>query len=90
MQASIALNHDLMREFFPFCRLTGPANVLIMPGLHSANIAAKLLQHIGGGHVIGPVLIGLSRPAQIVQLGATVNDLVTAAAFAAYESIAAE
>ena len=89
MQASIALNHDLMQEFFPFCRLSGPANVLIMPGLHSANIAAKLLQHIGGGHVIGPMLIGLSRPAQVVQLGATVNDLVTAAAFAAYESISA-
>jgi malate dehydrogenase (oxaloacetate-decarboxylating)(NADP+) len=88
MQASIALNHDLMREFFPFCRLSGPANVLILPGLHSANIAAKLLQHIGDGHVIGPVLVGLSRPAQVVQLGATVNDLVTAAAFAAYESIA--
>ena len=59
-----------------------------LPGLHSANIAAKLLQHIGDGHVIGPVLVGLSRPAQVVQLGATVNDLVTAAAFAAYESIA--
>ncbi len=88
MQASIALNHDLMREFYPFCRLSGPANVLIMPGLHSANISAKLVQQIGGGTVIGPILIGLAKPAQVVQLGATVNDLVTAAAIAAYESIA--
>ena len=87
MQANIALNYDLMRDLYPFCRLSGPANVLIMPGLHSANISAKLLQHIGGSTVIGPILIGLSKPAQIVQLSATVNDLVTAAALAAYESI---
>ena len=87
MQASVALNEDLMREFYPFCRLSGPANVLVMPGLHSANISAKLMQQIGGGHMIGPVLVGLAHPAQVVQLGATVNDLVTAAALAAYESI---
>jgi malate dehydrogenase (oxaloacetate-decarboxylating)(NADP+) len=87
MQANIALNYDLMRDLYPFCRLSGPANVLVMPGLHSANISAKLLQHIGGSTVIGPILIGLSKPAQIVQLSATVNDLVTAAALAAYESI---
>jgi malate dehydrogenase (oxaloacetate-decarboxylating)(NADP+) len=87
MQASIALNHDLLREFYPFSRLSGPANVLIMPGLHSANISAKLIQQIGGGTVIGPILIGLAKPAQVVQLGATVNDLLTAAALAAYESI---
>jgi malate dehydrogenase (oxaloacetate-decarboxylating)(NADP+) len=87
MQANIALNYDLMRDLYPFCRLSGPANVLVMPGLHSANISAKLLQHIGGSTVIGPILIGLSKPAQIVQLSATVSDLVTAAALAAYESI---
>ena len=86
MQASVALNHDLMRTFYPFCRLSGPANVLIMPGLHSANIAAKLNQQIGGGTVIGPMLIGLSKPAQVVQLGATVNDMVTAAALGAYDA----
>jgi malate dehydrogenase (oxaloacetate-decarboxylating)(NADP+) len=58
-----------------------------MPGLHSANISAKLLQKLGGGTLIGPLLIGLSKPAQIVPLGATVNDLVTAAAIAAHEAI---
>ena len=89
MQASVALNEDLMREFYPFCRLSGPANILIMPDLHSANISAKLMQHGGGGHMIGPILIGLAHPAQVVQLGATVNDLVTAAALAGYEAIAA-
>ncbi|MFQ5467210.1 MAG: NADP-dependent malic enzyme, partial [Kiloniellaceae bacterium] len=82
MQASVALDHDLMRRLYPFCRLSGPANVLIMPALHSANITAKLVQSAKVGAVIGPILIGLSKPAQIVQLGATVYDLVTAAALA--------
>ena len=87
MQANVALDGDLMRQLYPFCRLSGPANVLVMPGLHTANISAKLLQQLGGGHVIGPLLIGMSKPVQIVQLGATVNDLVTVAALAAYDSI---
>jgi malate dehydrogenase (oxaloacetate-decarboxylating)(NADP+) len=87
MQANVALDSDLMRQLYPFCRLSGPANVLIMPALHTANISAKLLQKLGGGHVIGPLLIGMSKPAQIVPLGATVNDLVTVAALAAYDSI---
>ncbi|HIP78075.1 MAG TPA: NADP-dependent malic enzyme [Kiloniellaceae bacterium] len=86
MQANVALNYDLMQDHYPVSRLSGPANVLVMPGLHSANITAKLVQQGGGGTVIGPVLIGLAKPAQVVQLGATVNDLVTAAALAAYES----
>ena len=62
------------------------ANVLVMPGLHSANITAKILHQVGGGTVIGPLLVGLSKPAQVVQLGATVSELVTAAAVAAYEA----
>jgi malate dehydrogenase (oxaloacetate-decarboxylating)(NADP+) len=86
MQANVALNYRLMKDLYPVSRLTGPANVLVMPGLHSANITSKLLQQAGGGTVIGPILIGLAKPAQVVQLGATVNDLVTAAALAAYEA----
>jgi malate dehydrogenase (oxaloacetate-decarboxylating)(NADP+) len=87
MQADVALNYDLMQARYPFCRLSGPANVLIMPALHSANISAKLLQHLGGGTVLGPILMGLAKPAQIVQTGATVSDLVTAAAFAAFDAM---
>ncbi len=87
MQADVALNFELMRERYPFCRLSGPANVLIMPALHSANITAKLLQYLGGGTVIGPVLIGLGKPVQIVQTGATASDLVTAGAFAAFDAL---
>ncbi len=82
MAADVALDPELM-ALYPFCRLTGPANVLIMPALHSANIAAKLLQQLGGGTVIGPLLVGLAKPVQIVPMGATVTDIVTAAAFAA-------
>jgi malate dehydrogenase (oxaloacetate-decarboxylating)(NADP+) len=87
MQANVALDFNLMRTLYPFCRLSGPANVLIMPALHSANIAATLLQQIGGGTVIGPLLSGLAHSAQIVQPNATVADLVNAAAIAAVDAI---
>ena len=80
-----ALDYDLMRRFYPFCRLSGPANVLIMPALHTADIGAKLLQKMGGT-VIGPIVMGLSKPAQIVPMGATVSDVVTAAALAAHDA----
>ncbi len=86
MAADIALDYDLMRRTYPFCRLTGPANVLIMPDLTSANITSKVLQHLGGGTVIGPILTGLSKSAQIVEMGATVTDIVNLAAIAAYDA----
>ncbi|TWA84407.1 allosteric NADP-dependent malic enzyme [Azospirillum brasilense] len=87
MSADVALDHQLMKRVYPFCRLSGPANVLIMPGLHSANITAKMLQKMAGGQMIGPLLIGLDKPAQIVTMGASVSDLVTAAALAAHDSL---
>jgi malate dehydrogenase (oxaloacetate-decarboxylating)(NADP+) len=87
MSAEVALNRTLMRERYPFCRLKGPANVLIMPGLNAANIASQLLEEMGGGRRVGPLLMGLDRPAQIVDLGATVADMVNIAALAAHEAI---
>jgi malate dehydrogenase (oxaloacetate-decarboxylating)(NADP+) len=84
MAADVALDAELMK-LYPFCRLSAPANVLIMPALHTANIASKLMHKLGGGTVIGPLLMGLEKPAQIVPIGATVSDLVTAAAFAAHD-----
>jgi malate dehydrogenase (oxaloacetate-decarboxylating)(NADP+) len=87
MSADVALDHRLMQQLYPFCRLSGPANILVMPDLHSANITAKLLPHLGGGTVVGPLLIGLARPVQIVNIGATVSDLVNLAALAAHDSI---
>jgi malate dehydrogenase (oxaloacetate-decarboxylating)(NADP+) len=89
MSPDVALDYTLMKNLYPFCRLTGPANVLVMPGLHSANIASQLVQKLGGGTVIGPLLIGLSRPAQIVQIGATVGEIVNMAALAAADAPAA-
>jgi len=87
MNVDVALNHALMRERYPFCRLTGAANVLIMPGMHAANIASQLLEEMGGGRRVGPLLMGLDKPAQIFDLGSTVSDMVNLAALAAHESI---
>ena len=83
MAADVALNMDL-REAYPFCRLSGPANVLIMPAFHSASISTKLLQELGGATVIGPILVGLDRPVQIVPLSANDAQLVNMAALAAF------
>ena len=86
MGVDVALDMSL-RKNYPFCRLSGPANILIMPGLHAANISYKLLQAVGGGTIIGPMLLGLEKPVQIVQMSATVNDLLQAAAIAAHDTI---
>jgi malate dehydrogenase (oxaloacetate-decarboxylating)(NADP+) len=85
MSAEVALDHDLMKQLYPFCRLSGPANVLVMPALHSASIASQLLAKLGGGVVIGPLLMGLDKPVQIVPMGASVSDIITMAAIAASE-----
>ena len=81
--ADVALNPELMTAY-PFCRLSGPANVLVMPAFHSASISTKMLQELGGATVIGPLLVGLDRPVQIVQLGAKDTQIVNMAALAAF------
>jgi malate dehydrogenase (oxaloacetate-decarboxylating)(NADP+) len=83
MAADVALNPEAAAPY-PFNRLTGPANVLIMPAFHSASISTKLLQELGGATVIGPLLVGLDRPVQIVPLGAKDATLVNMAALAAF------
>ena len=83
----MALNYDLIKQNYPFCRLSGPANVLIMPGLLSANISFKLLQNMGAVSVLGPLMIGGEKPFQIVQMGSNVSDVVNSAAIAAYNAI---
>jgi malate dehydrogenase (oxaloacetate-decarboxylating)(NADP+) len=83
MAADVALNPELMAPY-PFCRLSGPANVLVMPAFHSAAISTKLVQELGGATVIGPLLVGLDRPVQIVQLAAKDTQLVNMAALAAF------
>jgi malate dehydrogenase (oxaloacetate-decarboxylating)(NADP+) len=83
MAADVALNRDLAAAY-PFSRLSGPANVLVMPAFHSASISTKLVQELGGATVIGPLLVGLDKPVQIVPLGAKDSDLVNMAALAAF------
>ena len=84
MPPDLALEPEL-RGNYPFMRLTGPANVLIMPAIHSASISTKLVQGIGGATVLGPVLLGLSKPVQICPLSATVSQILTMATFAAHD-----
>ncbi|WP_269515273.1 NADP-dependent malic enzyme [Brevundimonas subvibrioides] len=73
------------RANYPFMRLSRDANVLVMPALHSAAISTQLVQALGGATVIGPLLVGLEKSVQIVSLGASVSEIITAATFAAYE-----
>ena len=85
MTVDVALNPKSL-AFYPFCRLSRPANILIMPGLHSANIASRLIDSVGAGKTIGPLLTGLKNSAQIVRVGASVSEIVTLALFAAYDT----
>jgi malate dehydrogenase (oxaloacetate-decarboxylating)(NADP+) len=83
MSADVALNPDAAAAY-PFSRLSGPANVLIMPAFHSASISTKMLQELGGATVIGPLLVGLDRSVQIVPMTAKDTQLVNMAALAAF------
>ena len=87
MAADTALNADLLAQY-PFTRLSGPANVLIMPALHSANISYKLMAELGGGRVIGPLLLGLKKSIQITRMTSSTSDLVNMAGLAAIRAIA--
>ena len=82
MPPDVALNPKQLANY-PFARLSGPANILIMPGLQSAHIAAKLLRELGGDSVIGPMLIGMEKPVQIAPMTSTASELVTLAVLAA-------
>ena len=82
MSPDVALNHDLQRRYYPFSRLTGPATILVMPGLQSANLSAKLLKELGGESVLGPYILGRELPVQIAPMTATASDLVMLAVLA--------
>lgn len=82
MAPDVALNTKVMANY-PFSRLSGPANVLIMPGLQSANLSAKLLRELGGDSVIGPMLVGMEKPIQVATMSSTASELVTLAVLAA-------
>ena len=86
MQADTAVTAEIMSEYYPFCQLKGPANVLICPDLTSANIAYKLLARLGGAVAIGPILLGIRKPVYLMTPGTDVNDIVNITAMAVYES----
>ncbi|MDR3527584.1 MAG: NADP-dependent malic enzyme [Rhizomicrobium sp.] len=85
MAVDVALDPDKL-ALYPFCRLTDTANVLIMPAVHSAQIATKLVQQVGGTSMLGPFLVGLEKPVQIVSLGAAMTEIYNAALVASLGS----
>ena len=84
MPPDLALEPAL-RGNYPFLRLKGPANVLIMPAIHSASISTKLIQSLGGATLVGPILLGMSKSVQICPLSASVSQILQTATFAAYD-----
>jgi malate dehydrogenase (oxaloacetate-decarboxylating)(NADP+) len=87
MAADVALDPALRATLYPFCRLTGPANVLIMPGIHAAHILTRAVPRLTSSTVIGPLLTGLSHSAQIVPMQAGVNQIVDVACLAAHAAV---
>ncbi len=85
MMADTALVPELLAQY-PFSQLKKPANVLVCPDLQSANIAYKMLMRVGGAEAIGPVLMGMSKPVHVLQLGATVEEIVNIAALAVVDA----
>ena len=86
MQADTALDPEIMRRDYPFNTLKEQANVLIFPNLSAGNIAYKLLHHLGGATVIGPILVGMRRPVHVLERGADVQDIVNMAAVAVVDA----
>ena len=86
MSPDVALDDDY-RALYPFCRLTGPANILVMPGLHSAHITSRLAPRLGGGGTIGPLLIGLSHAVQLIAMDSSVSQIVDIATIAAHQAV---
>ncbi len=82
MAPDAALNPSVMK-LYPFSRLSAPANILVMPGLQSANISAKLLRELGKGSMIGPMLVGMEKPVQIATMSSNASDILTLAVLSA-------
>ena len=86
MQADTALNTEILRSQYPFSDLKSAANVLIFPGLASANSAYKLLAELGGAEVIGPILMGMKHPVHFLQRGSTVPDIINLVTLASVDA----
>ena len=82
MAPDVALNYDMQKRYYSFTRLSGPATILVMPGLQSASLSAKLLRELGGESVLGPYMLGLQSSVQIAPMTASASDLVMLAVLA--------
>lgn len=87
MQADTALLWEKMKEDFPFSSLTGPANVLIFPNLTAGNIAYKLVEELSGAEAVGPLLVGLGGPVNVIPVHASVTDIANVAAYTAHQAL---
>ena len=85
MQPDVALSEEY-KDLYPFSEIVGKANVLVMPGQHSAAIAYKIMKTLGGAKVIGPLLIGLGRAIEIVPLRSSTSEILNLASVAAYSA----
>jgi malate dehydrogenase (oxaloacetate-decarboxylating)(NADP+) len=86
MQADTAVTPTILEETYPFSSIKGGANVLIFPNLEAGNIAYKLLHAVGGAEIIGPILMGTSKPVHVLSRGASVDDIVNIAAIAVVDA----
>ncbi len=86
MQADTAVNSEIVDRIFPFCDIKGGANILIFPTLDAGNIGYKLVQQLGGGEVLGPFIMGIRKPANVLQRTCTVDDIVNTIAITALEA----
>jgi malate dehydrogenase (oxaloacetate-decarboxylating)(NADP+) len=87
VQADTAVSTERAEELFPFSKLKGNANVLIFPNLAAGNISYKLLSHLGGATAIGPLLVGLNKPLNVLALGSDVKDIVNITALTVMQAI---
>ena len=85
MQPDVALN-PVYQDIYPFSKIVGKANILIMPALHSAAISTKLMKSFGGAKLIGPLLIGLDLPIEVAPLRSSTSDILNLASIAAYSA----
>ena len=85
MQPDVALSEEY-RDLYPFSEIVGKANILVMPGQHSAAIAYKIMKTLGGAKVIGPLLIGLGQAIEIAPLRCSTSDILNLASIAAYSA----
>jgi malate dehydrogenase (oxaloacetate-decarboxylating)(NADP+) len=86
MQADTAVNPTIVERIFPFCEIKDGANILIFPTLDAGNISYKLVQQLGGGEVLGPFIMGVRKPANVLQRTCTVDDIVNTIVITAVEA----